>query len=556
MEAGEEDREPLVQGVDHAELAVLLQVRPGRCVLGDAEGWEHAPAALVGVGRHPGAGTEAPDCLLQGLVSGPAPVCQAAEPVSGVVRAADDAGLAAGDAPGMDGSAVPVGSPRHPGFAPCPVAREGLVEIGPVDLPGDRRPCPEGQKRSFHDLAEPHAAEPGGAQADVAGPGALPEAPAGEGRLHEEGPGRGIELGGGEQAPALGREGAPALPAEPPLGPVAIVALPDEGGGPAPGTGLGGRIACRPAELPRDRRLRRIDELALLLEGEPLHLMEYDIQHPVSVSLMSMFGDIHLRAEAGHYCVNAGLTESYEITNVKSHYAMDVAGASQSNNANVQLYNANGSLAQIWDLKRIERTVADGLYQLGSLVNSGKVIDVSGGSLNDGAAVQIYGSNSTLAQYWTVSYDAKSGYYVVRSAASGKVLDCKWGGTASGTKIQQYSANGSAAQWWRFVKNADGSYSILSAKSGLALDIPGAQAHNGSILQLYASNGSNAQKWALAKAGPLVADGYYQIVSRLDSDCVIDVNSGSKAEDAKFRFGIQTRRLLKSGRFNWTIKAG
>lgn len=34
MEAGEEDREPLVQGVGHAGLAVLLQVRPGRRVLG------------------------------------------------------------------------------------------------------------------------------------------------------------------------------------------------------------------------------------------------------------------------------------------------------------------------------------------------------------------------------------------------------------------------------------------------------------------------------------------------------------------------------------------
>lgn len=28
---------------------------------------------------------------------------------------------------------------------------------------------------------------------------------------------------------------------------------------------------------------------------------------------------------------------------------MDVAGGSVSNNANVQLYNANGSLAQIWN---------------------------------------------------------------------------------------------------------------------------------------------------------------------------------------------------------------
>ena len=110
--------------------------------------------------------------------------------------------------------------------------------------------------------------------------------------------------------PLLLAEKVPALPAEPPLGPVAIVALPDEGGGPAPGTGIGGRIARHPAELARDRRLRRIDELALLLEGEPLHLMEYDIQHPVPVSSMSMCGNIHLRAGAGHYCVNGGLTET------------------------------------------------------------------------------------------------------------------------------------------------------------------------------------------------------------------------------------------------------
>ena len=110
------------------------------------------------------------------------------------------------------------------------------------------------------------------------------------------------------QAPALGREGAPALPAGPPLGPVAVVALPDEGG-PAPGTGLGGRIACGMCELPRGRRLRRIDGPALLLGGELLHLMEYDIQHPVSASSKPMFGGIHLGAEAGYHCVDAGLTE-------------------------------------------------------------------------------------------------------------------------------------------------------------------------------------------------------------------------------------------------------
>ncbi|MGO5255233.1 MULTISPECIES: hypothetical protein, partial [unclassified Collinsella] len=87
--------------------------------------------------------------------------------------------------------------------------------------------------------------------------------------------------------------------------------FPDEGGRAAPGARSGRRAICLLAKLARDRRLRGTDEITLLPEGEPLHLMEYDVQHPVPVSSMLMFGDIHLRAGTGHYYVNAGLTESY-----------------------------------------------------------------------------------------------------------------------------------------------------------------------------------------------------------------------------------------------------
>ncbi len=38
--------------------------------------------------------------------------------------------------------------------------------------------------------------------------------------------------------------------------------------------------------------------------------MEHDVQHPVPVSSMPMFGDIHPRAGTGQHYVNAGLTES------------------------------------------------------------------------------------------------------------------------------------------------------------------------------------------------------------------------------------------------------
>lgn len=176
VEAGEEDAQPLVHRVDHAKLAVLLQARAGGGMLGDAEGGKHALVALMGVGRHPGARTETLDGVSQGLILRPSPVGHAAELVSGIIGSADDADLEAGDAARMDGAAVLVGLPRHLGSAPCPVSREGLVEVGAVYLPGDRRSGPEGEKRALHDLAESHAHEPGGPEAHMARLRALPQA--------------------------------------------------------------------------------------------------------------------------------------------------------------------------------------------------------------------------------------------------------------------------------------------------------------------------------------------------------------------------------------------
>ena len=75
------------------------------------------------------------------------------------------------------------------------------------------------------------------------------------------------------------------------------------------------RRRAGPRSWPRRcaRRLGRTDGLALLPEGEPLHLLEYDFRHPVPVSSMSMFGDMHPRTGTGHYYVNGGLTETYQI---------------------------------------------------------------------------------------------------------------------------------------------------------------------------------------------------------------------------------------------------
>ena len=183
------------------------------------------------------------------------------------------------------------------------------------------------------------------------------------------------------------------------------------------------------------------------------------------------------------------------------------------------------------------------------MLNGGQVVDVAGGSLSDSTQVQLYGSNDTLAQYWTFTYNKSTGYYTVRSAVSGKVLACRGGGVLNGTAVQQYAENGTPAQWWRVVMNADGSVSLVSAKSGLALVVTGANSANGTKLQLYLQNGTLAQKWTLSVPAVFVRDGLCEINSCVDGNRLIDVSGGSKADDDKLQVWNRSGTLAQK----WSV---
>lgn len=241
----------------------------------------------------------------------------------------------------------------------------------------------------------------------------------------------------------------------------------------------------------------------------------------------------------------------YFIKSCLGDYVLDISGGSVANGGNAQVYSWNATNAQVWNLVKIAQTIDDGLYRLGSMLNGGQVVDVAGGSLSDSAQTQLYGSNDTLAQYWTFTYNKSTGYYTVRSAVSGKVLDCRGSGVSNGTAVQQYSENGTTAQWWRVVVNSDGSVSLISAKSGLALDVTGANSSNGTKLQLYTQNGTLAQKWTLSVPTVFVRDGLYEIYSRVDGNRLIDVSGGSKADDAKLQVWNRNGTLAQK----WSVSA-
>lgn len=79
--------------------------------------------------------------------------------------------------------------------------------------------------------------------------------------------------------------------------------------------------------------------------------------------------------------------------------------------------------------------IADGTYVIQSKINPNYVLDVTGGSLNNGANVQLYRANGSDAQAWKITHDTL-GYVTLINVKSGKVLDVTAAKAGNGSNVQ------------------------------------------------------------------------------------------------------------------------
>lgn len=128
-------------------------------------------------------------------------------------------------------------------------------------------------------------------------------------------------------------------------------------------------------------------------------------------------------------------------------------------------------------------TALPGLIRSG--VNSAKCVDVNSGNTSNGTAVQIYDCNGSGAQIWTRSSSSDS-----LLTALGKCLDISGSNTTNGTKVQLYDCNTTNAQRWT-INTSDHSIRGL----GKCLDDPSGNVANFTQLQIWDCNGSAAQRW-------------------------------------------------------------
>ena len=256
--------------------------------------------------------------------------------------------------------------------------------------------------------------------------------------------------------------------------------------------------------------------------------------------------------DAQKWIIKKNPDNTYSIVSKLNNLYIDISEGIARNGQNIQVYTGNDSNAQKFIFEKVvnnvvssdikaEKTIEDGIYTVKSSINNNYVVDVSGGSKQNCANIQLYASNRTEAQKFNIKY-LNSGYYTIESVNSGKVLDVANAGRSAGTNVWQYESNNTDAQKWIIKKNSDKTYSIISKLNSLYIDISEGIAKNEQNIQVYTGNNSNAQKFILEevsnivvsniKAEKTIEDGIYEIKTKLNENYVLDVSGASRDNTA------------------------
>lgn len=277
---------------------------------------------------------------------------------------------------------------------------------------------------------------------------------------------------------------------------------------------------------------------------------------------------------------------TYEIVTSKdNNKVLDIVNGSKSKGANVQLYQWNGTVAQQYEVVKNQKgyytikncgsnlylgistnwnTMANynrlvqgvdssskaaqfvftknskGQWIISSAWDSKYVIDLYGGSTNNGSAIQIFTNNNSQAQAWKLmkvknvreemdelasknkNTLSDGTYFISSSKNTSYVLDVSNGSKNNFGNIWLFKNNGTVAQAWTVKHDSKGYVTFVNVGSNKAIDVYDGKAKNYQNISQYTSNDSYAQKWIVTKDSM-----GYKIMSAIDKNYVLDLYNGS-----------------------------
>jgi hypothetical protein len=138
---------------------------------------------------------------------------------------------------------------------------------------------------------------------------------------------------------------------------------------------------------------------------------------------------------------NVNASTYYTIKNVNSGQLMDVYQNSTADGGSVIQWPANGGANQQWSIV----PVSGQLYKIVNR-NSGKALDINASSHRKGTTLRQFTYGGGNNQLWY--FEPAAGGYVIRNFESRQVLEVSGGSTANGAAIAQYMPLNQSNQTW------------------------------------------------------------------------------------------------------------
>jgi hypothetical protein len=137
----------------------------------------------------------------------------------------------------------------------------------------------------------------------------------------------------------------------------------------------------------------------------------------------------------------------YLLVNRNSGKVLEVEGGSANGGANLQQGTSTGATYQQWNVTPVSSRVGgDFSYFTFTAVHSGKAPDVLNWSLDNGTNIIVWDDVKSGNQQWYLDY-AEDGWFYIRSRHSAKCLDI----AGNGVNIVQWDKLGNTSQQWRFL---------------------------------------------------------------------------------------------------------
>ena len=142
----------------------------------------------------------------------------------------------------------------------------------------------------------------------------------------------------------------------------------------------------------------------------------------------------------------------YVLVNRNSGKVMEVTDKSINNGANVRQNSiVAGATYQQWNVTPVNSRIGgDFSYFTFTAVHSGKSLDIYNWSLDNGGNIAQWDDTKGANQQWYLEY-ADDGWFFIRSRHSAKCIEVANASTANQANIYQWGKDGDYNQQWRFI---------------------------------------------------------------------------------------------------------